>query len=55
MEVKRKIVIDYEIKLLPDNILCTTGQSEQVALKMPNLEIEFEIPQKIRKALEECL
>jgi len=52
VEAKRKIVVDYEIRLLPDNILCTTGQSEQVAMKMPDLEIEFEIPQKIRKALE---
>lgn len=51
VEVKRKIVMEYEIRLTSDHVLCTTGRSEQVALKMPGMEMEFEIPREIRKAL----
>lgn len=51
VEAEYKIVIDFEIRLLNKNQLCTKGRSEQVAVKYPDMEIMFEIPEDIRKAL----
>ena len=50
-EAEYKIVLDFEIRLTKDNLLCTRGRSEQVAVKYPDMEIQFEIPADIRKAL----
>jgi acyl-CoA thioester hydrolase len=50
-ESEYKIVVDFEIRLIKDNQLCTRGKSEQVAVKYPDMEIQFEIPADIRKAL----
>jgi len=50
-EAEYKIVVDFEIRLIKDNQLCTRGKSEQVAVKYPDMEIQFEIPADIRKAL----
>ena len=51
VEAEYKIVVDFEIRLDNDNQLCTKGRSEQVAVKYPDMEILFEIPGDIRKAL----
>lgn len=51
VEASVKIVIDFEIRRLPDNLRCTTGRGEQVAVKMPEMEMQFEIPADIRRAL----
>jgi acyl-CoA thioester hydrolase len=37
--------------LIRDNQLCAGGRSEQVAVKYPDMEILFEIPDDIRIAL----
>ncbi|MEJ2282735.1 MAG: thioesterase family protein [Desulfobacterales bacterium] len=50
-EAQYKIVINFEIRLTADNQLCARGKSEQVAVKYPDMEIQFEIPDDIRKAL----
>jgi acyl-CoA thioester hydrolase len=50
-EAEYKIVVDFEIRLIRDNQLCTRGKSEQVAVKYPDMEILFEIPDDIRKML----
>jgi acyl-CoA thioester hydrolase len=50
-EAQYKIVINFEIRLVGDNQLCARGKSEQVAVKYPAMEILFEIPDDIRKAL----
>lgn len=50
-EAEYKIVVDFEIRLTKDNLLCTRGRSEQVAVKYPDMEIQFEIPTDIRRAL----
>jgi len=50
-EGEYKIVVDFEIRLIRDNQLCARGRSEQVAVKYPDMEIQFEIPDDIRKAL----
>ncbi len=51
MEIRRKIVIGYDIKLASTNTLCTTGSTEQVVLKMPEAEIEFKVPEEILRAI----
>jgi acyl-CoA thioester hydrolase len=51
LEAKTKIVVDFEIRLKADRKLCTRGRTEQVAVKAPEMEIMFNIPEEIRKAL----
>ncbi|MFC1859045.1 acyl-CoA thioesterase [Thermodesulfobacteriota bacterium] len=51
VEAQYKIVIDFKIRLAKDNQICAKGRSEQVAVKHPEMEIMFEIPEDIRKAL----
>ena len=51
IEAQYKIVIDFKIRLVRNNQICAKGRSEQVAVKYPEKEIMFEIPQDIRKAL----
>lgn len=46
-----KIVIDFAIRTVTSNVLCARGQSEQVAVRMPQRETLFEIPEAIREAL----
>lgn len=50
-EAEYKIVVNFEIRLMGDNQLCARGTSEQVAVKFPEMEILFEIPDDVRKAL----
>ncbi len=51
VEAQYKIVVDFQIRLLRNNRLCAKGRTEQVAVKYPEKEILFEIPQDIREAL----
>ncbi len=51
VEAQYKIVLDFHIRLLRNNRLCAKGRTEQVAVKYPEKEILFEIPQDIREAL----
>jgi len=60
IEAQIKIVIDFEIRRLgrpgrpgrsDGGEVCTKGRGEQVAVKYPEMEIMFEIPGEIRKAL----
>lgn len=50
-EARFKIVIDFEIRRLPNNEICARGTSEQLAVKHPSMELEFEIPREVQKAL----
>jgi len=50
-EARVKIVLDFEIKLIRDGKVCAKGRSEQVAVRMPEMEMAFQIPEEIRKAL----
>ncbi len=50
-EATVKIVLDFEIKLIPNDKVCTKGRSEQVALLVPEMEMAFLIPEEIKKAL----
>ncbi|MBT8350321.1 MAG: acyl-CoA thioesterase [Deltaproteobacteria bacterium] len=54
IEAQIKIVIDFEIRrpgTSGSDEVCTKGRGEQVAVKYPEMEIMFEIPGEIRKAL----
>jgi acyl-CoA thioester hydrolase len=51
VEVKTKLVIDFEIRLKKDGRICTRGRTEQVTVKAPEMEIIFNIPDEIRQAL----
>ena len=50
-EAMYKIAMDFEIRLANDGQLCTRGNSEQLAVRYPEMEMEFEVPKDIRKAL----
>ncbi len=52
-EARIKMVLKFEINLLSNGLVCAKGQSEQVALLLPKMEMEFLIPEEIRKALLE--
>ena len=51
VESQRKLVVDFEVRLLPDNELCARGRTEQVAVKFPELELELVIPEELRAIL----
>jgi acyl-CoA thioester hydrolase len=50
-EAKVKIVLEFEIKRISDGQVCAKGQSEQVALLLPEMEMAFKIPEEIQEAL----
>jgi len=50
-EATVKIVVDFEIKLISNDKVCTRGRSEQVALRVPEMEMAFLIPEEIKTAL----
>ena len=52
-EARVKIVLDFEIKLISNGQVCAKGQSEQVALRVPEMEMAFRIPEEIQQALWE--
>lgn len=51
VEAVYKIGISFEIRLVDSGQLCTRGNSEQVAVIMPDMEMQFEIPRDITVAL----
>ena len=51
LDATTKIVMNFEIQLVKDNVTCTKGNSDQVAVKLPEIEMMFEIPDDIREPL----
>ncbi len=51
VEAVYKIVIDFEIRRVDSDDICTKGRSEQVAVKVPEMDLMFEIPSDVRKTL----
>lgn len=45
-----KISIDFDIRSVETGQICTRGKSEQVAVRVPDMELMFEIPADIRTA-----
>ncbi len=50
-EAHYKIAMSFEIRRIADGQLCARGTSEQVAVMLPDMELQFEIPVRIRAAL----
>jgi acyl-CoA thioester hydrolase len=50
-EARVRIVLDFEIKLVSNGKLCVKGWTEQVAVLLPEMEMSFQIPEEIQKAL----
>jgi acyl-CoA thioester hydrolase len=50
-EARVRIVLDFEIKLVSNGKVCAKGWSEQVAVLLPEMEMVFQIPEEIQKAL----
>jgi acyl-CoA thioester hydrolase len=50
-EARYKIAMDFEIRLVADNTVCTRGSGEQVAVTLPDNDLQFEIPPDIQRAL----
>jgi acyl-CoA thioester hydrolase len=50
-DLKRKIVVDFEIRLAEGGTLCARGRTEQVAIRSRDFKLELSVPEYIRKAL----
>ena len=50
-DVNIKLVVDFEIRKVADGNVCVRGRTEQVAVKAPEMETLFSVPQDIRTAL----
>ncbi|MEN6469090.1 MAG: acyl-CoA thioesterase [Smithella sp.] len=46
-----KLVVDFEIRKAADGSVCARGRTEQVAVKTPEMETLFSLPQAIRNLL----
>jgi acyl-CoA thioester hydrolase len=46
-----KLVVDFEIRKVEGSSVCARGRTEQVAVKTPEMETLFSIPQDIRNLL----
>ena len=50
-EARYKIALDFVISRPEDGAICVRGTGEQVAVKLPGMALEFEIPPEITRAL----
>lgn len=50
-EAQYKIGMAFEIRKRDSGLLCARGTSEQLAVRYPEMEMEFAIPDDIRRAL----
>jgi acyl-CoA thioester hydrolase len=50
-EAEYKIAMGFEIRKADTQELCTRGNSEQVAVQVPEMELLFAVPEDIRTAL----
>jgi len=51
-EAHYKIGMAFEIRKTDGGILCARGNSEQLAVRYPEMEMEFSVPEDIRQALQ---
>ncbi len=50
-EWQYKISMAFEIRRPMDRMLCAKGASDQVAVKLPDMELQYDIPADIQRAL----
>lgn len=48
---KVKLVIDFDIRLANEGQLCASGRSEHAAVRMPEMELQYRIPEEVERAL----
>lgn len=51
-EAYYKIGMNFEIRKTDGGVLCARGKSEQLAVRYPEMEMEFPIPEDIRQAFQ---
>lgn len=51
VDVRYKLTMAFSIRRTTDNVICARGTSDQVAVRMPEMKMEFEIPEDIIRAL----
>jgi acyl-CoA thioester hydrolase len=50
-EAHIRIVLDFEIRRAADGVVTTRGQGEQVAVRLPGMDLALQIPPDIEAAL----
>jgi len=50
-DARVKIVVNFEIRRAADGKICARGRTEQVTVKVPEMEMIFKVPEDIRRAL----
>lgn len=50
VEAHVKLIVDFVIRKVADGKICARGHTEQVAVKVPEREMLFSIPEEIRQA-----
>jgi acyl-CoA thioester hydrolase len=51
VDARVKLICDFEIRKAADGMICARGRTEQVTVKVPEMETLFNIPDEIRQAL----
>jgi acyl-CoA thioester hydrolase len=49
VDARVKIVVDFEIRRADDGRVCARGRTEQVTVKVPEMETLFSVPEEIRR------
>lgn len=50
VDARVKIIVDFEIRRADDGRVCARGRTEQVTVKVPEMETVFKVPEEIRNA-----
>jgi len=50
VEAYVKMIVDFEIRRVDNGKVCARGRTEQVTVKVPEMETVFSIPEEIRRA-----
>jgi acyl-CoA thioester hydrolase len=50
VEAQVKLIVDFVIRKAADGKICARGRTEQVAVRVPEREMLFSIPEEIRQA-----
>ncbi len=50
VDARVKIIVDFEIRHADSGKVCARGRTEQVTVRVPDMEMIFSVPQEIRSA-----
>ena len=50
IDARVKIIVDFEIRRADSGKVCARGRTEQVTVKVPEMETVFRVPKEIRNA-----